>query len=114
MSAAPGRKGTGMIADFSMHGGAGCFAVEGELDLASTLVLRHVLDAAIDVQELDLAALRFVDSTGLRALVHARAAHPRLRFVNVSSRARRAAALAGLTDLLFLDDLEPPARAVGG
>ena len=103
-----------MAADFSMHGGSGRFTVEGELDLASTLVFQHVLaTAGAEVTEIDLAAVHFVDSTGLRALLHARRRHPRLRYVNVSHRARRAAALAGLAELV-LDERDTSPEPLGG
>jgi anti-sigma B factor antagonist len=51
--------------------------VEGELDMATAPRLTHAIDDLRDVGwdaiALDLSAASFVDSTGLRALLHAQA-----------------------------------------
>jgi anti-sigma B factor antagonist len=57
--------------------GATVVAVAGELDAASTPQLHDPIEAAVDNGDalvLDLGACEFVDSTGLHAIIDARAA----------------------------------------
>ena len=61
--------------DVRNEGRAVVFAVEGELDLATSPTLEQELervrDADIDLLIVDLRELQFMDSTGLHALVKA-------------------------------------------
>lgn len=81
--------------------------VSGELDLAGApgfyeLVCRHGREATHGV-ELDLAQLRFVDSSGMQAIVNAREALERagrtLCIVQASTAVHRVFDLAGLGEL---------------
>lgn len=55
--------------------GAAVVAVEGEIDMATAGALRSVLDRAVAQRTrdviVDLAAVGFMDSSGLRVLLHA-------------------------------------------
>ena len=86
------------------------FAVQGELDLASSPTLEQEIDRAGDVDLLivDLRKLRFMDSTGLHALVKAnkRAADAGRRFAVVKGGAQiqRLLSLTGVGELLVVAD----------
>lgn len=88
------------------------FAVEGELDLASSPTLEKALERAHDVDVdlliVDLRALRFMDSTGLHALVKAnkRATEAGRRFAVVKGGAQiqRLLNLTGVGELLLIAD----------
>jgi anti-sigma B factor antagonist len=84
------------------------FAVEGELDLASSPTLEQAIDSVseddIDLLIVDLRELRFMDSTGLHALVKAnkRAAEAGRKFAVVQGGAQiqRLLSLTGVGELL--------------
>jgi anti-sigma B factor antagonist len=84
------------------------FAVEGELDLASSPTLEQAIDRVseddIDLLIVDLRELRFMDSTGLHALVKAnkRAGEAGRKFAVVQGGAQiqRLLSLTGVGDLL--------------
>lgn len=62
--------------DVSRERGATVVAVSGELDAASTPDLQEPMEAAVataDAIVLDLSGCEFVDSTGLHAIIDARA-----------------------------------------
>ena len=88
------------------------FAVEGELDLASSPTLEQELDrvgdADVDLLIIDLRKLRFMDSTGLHALVKAnkRATETGRRFAVVKGGAQiqRLLSLTGVGELLIVAD----------
>jgi anti-sigma B factor antagonist len=88
------------------------FAVEGELDLASSPTLEQelerVTDADVDLLIVDLRQLRFMDSTGLHALVKAnkRATDAGRRFAVVKGGAQiqRLLTLTGVVELLITAD----------
>jgi anti-anti-sigma factor len=88
------------------------FAVEGELDLASSPTLEQELDrvhdADADLLIVDLRRLRFMDSTGLHALVKAnkRATEAGRRFAVVRGGAQieRLLNLTGVGELLIVAD----------
>jgi anti-sigma B factor antagonist len=88
------------------------FAVEGELDLASSPTLEQELervrDADVDLLIVDLRELRFMDSTGLHALVKAnkRAGEAGQRFAVVKGGAQiqRLLSLTGVGELLIVAD----------
>jgi anti-anti-sigma factor len=80
----------------------------GELDLASAYRLRGVLRDVGGDMTLDLSELTFLDSSGMSVLL---GAHRRfeaeghtLRLVGMSSSVRRAVHLAGLDEVLVLED----------
>jgi anti-sigma B factor antagonist len=84
------------------------FAVEGELDLASSPTLEQAIDSVseddIDLLIVDLRELRFMDSTGLHALVKAnkRAGEAGRKFAVVQGGAQiqRLLSLTGVGELL--------------
>ena len=88
------------------------FAVEGELDLAASPTLEQELervrDADIDLLIVDLRELRFMDSTGLHALVkeNKRATDAGRRFAVVKGGAQiqRLLSLTGVAELLTVAD----------
>ena len=88
------------------------FAVEGELDLASSPTLEQELerahDADVELLIIDLRELRFMDSTGLHALVKAnkRATEAGRRFAVVRGGAQieRLLNLTGVGELLITAD----------
>jgi anti-sigma B factor antagonist len=82
--------------------------LHGELDLACVEEFKELLDSA-ECREratvtVDLAALEFMDSTGLCALIHAsknaRLDGRKLRIVNPCSTVKRVFEVTGLTSLL--------------
>lgn len=86
--------------------------VRGELDLASGPQLELALDreirASVGAFVLDLCDLEFLDSSGLRIVLHARAMLARderaLAIVCPPGPVRRLIGMAGVADLLFLYD----------
>ncbi len=87
------------------------FSLRGELDLETAPVLRHRLHAAVDdgFTDLivDLAALSFMDSTGISVLVDALKSLRRhdgwLVLRAPSSRTRRVLEIAGLLEVFGLE-----------
>jgi anti-sigma B factor antagonist len=85
-------------------------AVRGEIDLATVPCLERALDTAIRASHgafvLDLSDVEFLDSTGLHALLRARALLGRedraLAIVCPPGPVRRLFDVAGVADLLFL------------
>jgi anti-sigma B factor antagonist len=88
------------------------FAVGGELDLASSPALEQELDRVrdsdVELLIVDLRDLRFMDSTGLHALVkaHNRASESGRRFAVVQGGAQiqRLLSLTGVQELLTVAD----------
>jgi anti-anti-sigma factor len=83
-------------------------AVEGELDLATVPVLaEHLEVAGAGEVVLDLAALTFLDSSGIALLIGLSRRADReawaLRIVGTPDHARATLALCGLVDVLPLD-----------
>jgi anti-sigma B factor antagonist len=84
------------------------FAIEGELDLASSPTLEQEIDRVsdddVDLLIVDLRELRFMDSTGLHALVKAnkRAKESGRKFAVVQGGAQiqRLLSLTGVDELL--------------
>ena len=77
----------------------------GELDTDTA----RYLDAVVDDLDgepvvLDLAAVTFIDSSGIRALLRARQRHRDLRIENPSPQAGKVLEMTGLTHVLFGDD----------
>jgi anti-sigma B factor antagonist len=85
-------------------------AVRGEIDVATLPHLEQALDTAIQSSSgafvLDLTDVEFVDSSGVHALLRARALLARedraLAVVCPPGAARRVIDVAGIADLLFL------------
>jgi anti-anti-sigma factor len=114
------------IAEQNLHGAPG-LAVRGEVDVSSMPQLTEALDDAIRESEgafvIDLCDLEFLDSSGLSALMRARALLGRddraLAVICPPGPVRRLFEVTGVTDLLFLyesreaaaEALVPPAGA---
>jgi anti-anti-sigma factor len=99
----------------AQSGGRSVYRLEGEIDMSAAealLVRTTELAAAHDGDlVLDLAAITFIDSGGMRALLIVRenlaAAGRALRLANVTPEVKRLLDLVGLTGVLSGD--EPPA-----
>ncbi|MDQ6915878.1 MAG: STAS domain-containing protein [Actinomycetota bacterium] len=109
---APRYEGEGLRLRATAHNGTASLALEGELDMASAPTLESALADALasaDAVELDLGGVRFMDSSGLRALLCARrdadAAGRRLRLVDVSPAVSR---ILEVTRTASLFDAQPP------
>ena len=77
----------------------------GELDTDTA----RYLDAVVEDLDgepivLDLAAVSFIDSSGIRALLRARQRHNALRIENPSPQAGKVLEMTGLTNVLFGND----------
>lgn len=110
------------VVDAALDGAPGV-AVRGELDVASVPNLEHALDAAIRGSAgtfvLDLCDLEFLDSSGLRLLLRARAMLGRddraLVIVCPPGAARRLFEVVGIADLLSVHaSREEAAAALAG
>jgi anti-sigma B factor antagonist len=102
-------------------GGAPCLALAGELDIADVPRLEQELDAAVAASEgaflIDLTDLEFLDSSGIRLLLRARAllgrADRAFALVCPHGPVRRAIELTGVSDLFTIyRTREDAARAV--
>jgi anti-anti-sigma factor len=86
--------------------------VRGEVDLVSEAPFVEQVDALATAQDsaailLDLAAVDFIDSSGVRALVRVQRRHgERLRLVAVSPPVQRVLDIAGLTANFGLEDTD--------
>ena len=85
--------------------GARRVVVAGELDLSDeesfVADVGALTDDGHETVLLDLDAVEFIDSSGVRALLRLHADHPRrVRLVAVSDVVNRVLRIAGLTDLL--------------
>ena len=97
------------IVEAELNGAPGV-AIRGEIDLDAVPALEPALDAAIRDTSgafvLDLCDLEFLDSSGLRLILRARALLARedraLALVCPPGPVRRLFELAGIADLLFL------------
>jgi anti-sigma B factor antagonist len=97
------------VVDAGLQGAPGV-AIKGEIDLDSVPSLEPTLDASIRATAgdfvLDLSDLEFLDSSGLRLILRARALLARedreLAIVCPPGPVRRLFELAGIADLLFL------------
>jgi anti-sigma B factor antagonist len=90
--------------------GAPCVALRGELDVAEVPRLEHALDGAIAETVgaflVDLCELEFLDSSGIRVLLRARALLGRedrtLALVCAPGPVRRALEITGVSDLFTI------------
>lgn len=97
------------VVDAELHGAPGV-AVRGEIDLAAVPSLERALDAAIrdtaGAFVLDLGEVNFIDSSGSRLILRARALLARedraLAVICPPGPVRRLFELVGIADLLFL------------
>ena len=91
-------------------GGAPCLALAGELDIAEVERLEHAVDEAVagsvGAFAIDLSELEFLDSSGIRVLLRARAllARQERSFLLVCpfGPVRRAIELTGVSDLFTI------------
>jgi anti-sigma B factor antagonist len=89
--------------------------VSGDVDWASAPLIEHhlaqLMTHPVDEIRVDLASVRFIDSTGLRSLILAghrlSAAGGRLRVVEASITARRIIELSGLSEVFSLPPAPP-------
>jgi anti-sigma B factor antagonist len=102
-------------------GGAPCLALAGELDIADVPRLEQELDAAVAASTgaflIDLTALEFLDSSGIRLLLRARALLGRadrgFALICPFGPVRRAIELTGVSDLFTIyASREDAARAL--
>ena len=92
--------------------------VTGELDVATAPVLEGAVDGALDGQDgelcLDFSGLRFMDSTGARAVVHAHdkavSLGTRLVIFSPAPVVRRVLEVMGLDRVMDIKDGAPPPR----
>ena len=99
--------------------GAPGVAIRGEIDIAAVPELEHALDVAIIESTgafvLDLSGVEFLDSTGLRLVLHWRALLAReersLAIVCPPGPVRKLFDVAGIGELLFLYDSREAAAA---
>jgi anti-sigma B factor antagonist/stage II sporulation protein AA (anti-sigma F factor antagonist) len=99
---------TGFTLDICDSGGVVRVTVAGEVDLSSSRVFEAELSQCVDRAcpvELDLSALHFMDSTGLRAVIElqnrARDLGADLRVIALSPFIARVVTVAGLDDRLL-------------
>jgi anti-sigma B factor antagonist len=93
--------------------------VRGEVDLAAEATLVDQVSELATGPEagvvlLDLSAVEFIDSSGVRALIRAHQAHgDRVRLVAASDPVQRVLEIAGLTSGLGLDTSQPATETPG-
>lgn len=100
------------------HGSRRTLFVTGELDVATAAALEGAVDGALDGQDgelcLDFSGLRFMDSTGARAVIHAHdkavSLGTRLVILSPTPVVRRVLELMGLDQLMDIKDGAPPRR----
>ena len=112
--------GTALDIDRHVHGAAEVVEVRGELDLTNAPSLTAAIAAATAATViLDLGALAFVDSAGIRAIdqAHRRLADDGRALLIVAGPETRAAwtfRVAGFADGFVLGSLEEAERAASG
>ena len=100
------------------HGSTRTLFVTGELDVATAAALEGAVDGALDGQDgelsLDFSGLRFMDSTGAQAVVHAHdkavSLETRLVILSPAPVVRRVLELMGLDGLMDIRDSAQPRR----
>jgi stage II sporulation protein AA (anti-sigma F factor antagonist) len=105
----PGHAPDDAIVHVAVEDGVTVLSVRGELDLETARATRTALLAALDrdgVAIVDLHAVTFLDSSGLRCLSDVVHAHPALTFRRVPEPVRR---VLEITGLLGSFGLEPSA-----
>jgi anti-sigma B factor antagonist len=103
MSGGSGRRNGSLGVALTYEGEVACLTLAGELDLAHVRRFDAIVGAAFvraDHCRVDLSQVRFLDSTGVRALLRARRRASEsgavLEFVNPSPAVARLLAAAGL------------------
>jgi anti-anti-sigma factor len=100
------------VATETSDGGATIVAVSGEVDLATAPEMRAALLAVTGDLTVDMAAVSFMDSTGLSALISAQkrtaAAGHRFTVTNESDIVARTMELTGLYAVLHSNPTESP------
>ena len=92
--------------------------VTGELDVATAPALEGAVDGALDGQDgelcLDLSGLKFMDSSGAQAVIHAHhkavSLGTRLVILSPAPVVRRVLELLGLDGVMDIKDGAPPPR----
>lgn len=79
-------------------------SVSGDLDMATAPHLEEVCGDYDGQLALDLSGVRFVDSSGLRALFEIDKAHSRLMLVGSSAVVKRLLSLTEMTDVFEMTD----------
>ena len=100
--------GNGLSAVVEHRGGVLTYVLRGDIDVANIGTLEERLVAAASVADervdLDMSAVGFVDSTGIRGLIDVaralEASGGRLRIVSASGQTHRILRLTGLADVL--------------
>jgi anti-anti-sigma factor len=108
----PGPDETEFHVTYRATGGEFVVSVFGEVDIVTTPKLLEAMGVALDSGEtiiLDLAAMSFIDSQGVKVLVeaHAQAQQGRLQRVVIRSprpQARKVLEVTGLAELLTIED----------
>jgi anti-anti-sigma factor len=77
-----------------------CVVVAGELDLAAEPHLRDAIAKVGTGVIIDLANVAFIDSSGIRTIIHGIATFGDVRVLNASPAVRRVFELAGVADLV--------------
>jgi anti-anti-sigma factor len=81
--------------------------LSGEIDISNVDLLRASIEPALahapDVVVFDLAALQFMDSSGIAMLLRAAARIPTVRVRNPSPMVRRIIEVTGLTGVLHIE-----------
>ncbi|MEO7369923.1 MAG: STAS domain-containing protein [Ilumatobacteraceae bacterium] len=96
--------------DVSEAGGVVVLVVDGEIDIANAPLMRAALEGLdpTEVVLMDLADVRFMDSSGLDVLVdqstRMRQAGGHLKIRNPSVAVRRVVEITGFQQLLFASD----------
>ena len=80
-------------------------AIRGDIDILTAATFAHTLASFIEVGEpeieLDLSAVEFLDSRGIRELIVARRAGLRIMITAASAAVRRTLDIAGVNDFLI-------------
>ena len=101
--------------------GSAVVSVAGDVDLASAVHLREVMDDALGRSShlvVDVAEMTFIDSSGLSALVHAHRhaaeAGGSLTLRSPSPTLKRLLSITHLETVLVVDDAEAGTSTTGG
>jgi anti-sigma B factor antagonist len=101
------------------NGDVGIVRVSGEIDVATAPALREQLASALEIDVIDvvvdLGEVTFMDSTGLSVLIDAchrlGKSGRKLHVVGATPSLRRLFEIAGVTELLDVQELVDPAQA---
>jgi anti-sigma B factor antagonist len=104
-----GRRGYVMDHDFEIDASTpGRLVLRGEFDTTAAVAFVTALGKEhIEEIVVDLAGVTFIDSSGLRAMLRARAQHQGTRFVNAPPAVRRVLDITGTASIILGDDTDP-------